>query len=160
MADITLREIKSDPVIQERVSLKTPQVKKEEKIYEVEKKELSSTIQKFDRKVAVHRNNPYNFTEVSKNIQKKSIGTTQTASEMIANKTYNTIGKVLGVDTIHEWNKYYDKVFVIAEWAKKNIGDDLDKLVRFLTQKSRSIPSLGAKRIDDMYIHARMKLKL
>ncbi len=154
-----LTVIKTEPTVQERVSLKSEKPK-EKPIYETEHIDLSKNIQKFDRKAKIYKENPSSYNAVSLKKNDRPTTPTQTASQMIANKTYNTIGKVLGVDTIHEWNKYYDKVYLITEWATKNIGDDVNKIVKFLTQKSRSIPSLGARRIDDMYIHARMRTKL
>jgi len=154
-----LIEIPEEKVIQEKVSLKSEPAPKV-KVYEVEKKELSKNIQKFERKVKIYKENPYSYNAVSLHKNDLPIPPTQTAEQMITNKIYNTIGKVLGVDTIHDWNKYYDRVYEITEWAKKKSGlQDLDKLIKWISTKSKQVPALGAKRIDDLYIFAHMQME-
>lgn len=122
-----------------------------EKTYEAEKVNLSKNIRAFDNKPRVYTENPYSYNYVS---LKKEYRITPSASQMVSNPLYNSVGKVLGLDTNKEWNQYYDKVFVVTEWAKKKVGDDIRKIIKFISEKSKTIPSMGARRIDDIYIHA------
>jgi hypothetical protein len=51
-------------------------------------------------------------------------------------------------------------VYTIVEWAKeKSKFTDTDKLIKWIRTKSNLVPALGAKRIDDLYIFAKMHLK-
>lgn len=149
--------IPEEKVIQEKVSLKSRPVKKQ-KIYEAEKKEVSSNIRKFDKKVKkVHTENPYSYSSVS--LKKPTTGLTDSANQMIANKTYNLMGKMLGIDTKRDWNKYYDKVYRITEWAKKRSGfTEPMRLMRWI--KARRIPSVGTRSIEDIYIYASLQKQL
>jgi hypothetical protein len=139
---------------QEEVSLKpkpeTPQVE-----YKVPEVKLSENIRKFDRKPRVYTQNPFSYNAVS---LKKDTTYTPTAGEMIVNPLYNQTGRVLGIDTIHDWNRYYDKVQKIVEWAKTETGyTETDRLVRWIYDQSQKTDSLGAKRIDDLYIYSKLK---
>ena len=133
--DISMREIRKKSVVTERK-------------YEIEKKELSKNIQAFDRRPRIYTENPYSFNAVS-----KKAAETPTASNMVTDPIYNAVGKALGIDMAREWDLYYDKVFTISEWAKKKAGTDISKIIKVISDKSRSVPSMGAKRIDDLYIH-------
>lgn len=143
--------------VQEKVSLK-PKPQAIQAKHEVAKVELSDNIKQFDKKVKVHTSNPYSFNTVAKK-ESSVASTSQTASQMITNPTYNTIGKFLGVDTIHDWGRYYDKVYLITEWAKGKVGDDRSKIMRWLTAKLSNLPSMGAKRIDDLHIAASLDME-
>ena len=155
---IDIIEIPTEETLKEKVSLKE-KPKKEVKSYEVDKVELSKNIRKFDsKKPKVYTKDPYSFNEVSLKKDETPVPPTQTASQMILNPTYNSIGKFLGVDTVHGWNKDYDKVHMITEWAKTNVGDNKIKIMRWLSTQARRLPSLGNKNIDNLYIFARMKM--
>lgn len=151
-----LIEVPYEPAPKEELDLK-PERKTVRKVeYEVEKREVSPNIAKFDRKVKVHTENPYSFNAVVKK-QQASVPPTQTATQMITNPQYNVIGKFLGVDTVHDWNRYYDKVYTIVEWAKVKSGtDNLHKLMSWISHKSRTVPSVGNRRIDDLYLFAKL----
>lgn len=149
-----LIDIPAEETPREDISLKEIRSAKKEVVrhYEVEKKELSKNIQAFDKKRKVYVQDPYAYNTISlKKVQKL----TPTASQMIANPLYNTVGKMLGLDTAKEWNQYYDKVYEITEWALKKTKDE--KLVyKFIADKARTVPSMGARRIDDIFIHAKI----
>lgn len=139
---------------QEELSLKSklPAPPKEYKIPEVK---LSDNIRKFDKRPKVYTQNPYSYNAVS---LKKDSEYTPTASEMIVNPLYNQAGKALGVDTIHDWNRYYDKVQKIVDWAKEESGfTDSEKLVSWIYRQSQKVHSLGARRIDDLFIFSKLK---
>ena len=147
---------------QEMVSLKSE--KKLRRIQpEVEKVELGENIKKFDRlvkpKPRVFTENPYSYNSVS--LKKRvSVPPTQTAEQMITNPHYNAIGKALGVDTTHEWNRYYDRVYEVVEWAKNKSGQkDTYKLIKWISSQINKIPSLSERRIDNLYLFAHMQLK-
>ncbi len=154
--DKGLIEIKSKEVKQP-ISLKE-EPRKEVRNYEIEKVELSKNIQAFDKKPKVYTENPYGYNQVSLKKEKAPVPPVQTAAQMIINPTYNSIGKFLGVDTIHDWNKSYDKVYMITEWAKEKVGGNTIKIMRWLSNQARRLPNLGNKTIDNLYIFARMKL--
>jgi len=138
-----------------------PEKEVKPKSYKIENVKLPENIQKFDKKVKVYTENPYSWNSVVKEKSKKdevNASPTQTAEEMILNPTYNSIGKFLGIDTIHDWNKYYDKVYTIVEWAKQEVGDDTHKIMRWLSDKARTLPDVGNKTIDNLHIFAYMKL--
>jgi hypothetical protein len=65
------------------------------------------------------------------------------------------------VDTVLDWNKYSNKVFEIVEWAKYKSGEsDLTKLLKWIGDKSKSVPSFGqAKRIEELYLFAHLELQ-
>ena len=151
---IDIIERKPEKSVQEIVSLKE-RPKKEVKNYEVDKVELSKNIQEFDKKPRVYTKDPYAYNEVS---LKKDTEFSLTAQNMITDPLYNMVGKSLGVDTIHDWNRYYDKVQEIVEWAKKETGyKDKDLLVSWIYGQVGKTTSLGAKRIDDLYIYSKLK---
>lgn len=163
MAQPDLTIIASEEVPHEAVDIKG-HLEGKPKQYEVEHKELSKNIQKFDKKPKVYTENPFGFNQVAKRISEKrkaSEPPTQSASDLLTQRTYNTVGKFLGVDTIHDWNKYSDKVYTIVEWAKLKSGkSDLDNLIKWISSKSRSVPSFGqAKRIEELYLFARLSLQ-
>lgn len=156
--NMELTVIPNEEVVQEKVSLKSrPQAIQVK--HEAPKVELSDNIKRFDKKVKIHTSNPFAFNTVSKRQVRPITNTTQTASQMIVNPTYNSIGKFLGVDTIHDWGRYYDKVHYITEWAREKVGNDTLKIMKYLTQKLNHTPTMGAKRIDDLHIAARLELE-
>ena len=148
----------TEEIVQEKVSLRSVKPKTVQVKHEVAKVDLSDNIQKFDRKIKVHTQNPYAFNTVAKK-QPQPIVANQTASQMITNPTYNFTGKFLGVDTLHDWAKYYDKVYTITEWAKQKVGNDRTKIAKWLTTKLSNLPSMSAKRIDDLYIAAHLDME-
>lgn len=138
----------------EEVSLK-PEPTAPQKEFKVPEVKLSENIRKFDSKPRVYTENPYSYNSVS---LKKDVDYTPTASEMLVNPLYNQVGKALGVDTIHDWNRYYDKVKKIVEWAQKETNyQESEKLVSWIYEQSQKATPLGAKKIDDLYIYTKLK---
>lgn len=157
--DLTI--IPTEEVERTNISLGSLKDKPKEKapVYKADKLELSGNIQKFDKKPRVYTENPYSYNAVSLKKRTVDIPPTASAEQMITNPTYHTIGKFLGVDTVHDWNQYYDKVFTITEWAKIKSGiQDTGKLMKWISDKSRSVPSMGGKNLDNLYLHARLAL--
>lgn len=150
--------IPAEEIVQEKVSLKSKPQAIQAK-HETEKVELSENIKRFDKKVKVYTSNPYSYNAISKKTDRPTTSTSQTANQMITNSTYNSIGKFLGVDTLHDWGKYYDKVYLITEWAKSKVGDNNLKIMKWLTNKLNYVPTMGAKRIDDLHIAARLEME-
>lgn len=156
-----LQIIPTEEVIRDNISLGSlrdkPKLKEPE--IKAEKIELSKNIQKFEKKVKVYTENPYSYNAVALKRDRVPAIATATSEQMITNPTYNTIGKFLGIDTIHDWNRYYDKVFTITEWAKKKSGvTDTGRLMKWISEKSRTVPSMGGKNIDNLYLHARLAM--
>lgn len=155
MAQPTLTEVPYEAAPKEEVSLKTAKKPVQKIDYEIDQPELSRRIQSFDHKVKVHVSDPYAYNTVAK--KQVSVPPVQTAQEMISNSTYNTIGKFLGVDTVHDWNRYYDKVYTVVEWAKQKSGsNNLYNLMKWISHKSRTVPSVGNRRIDDLHLFAKL----
>lgn len=123
--------------------------------YKVEQVNLSENIQKFDKKPRVYTQNPYDYNSVS---LKKESNYTPTAEQMIVNPVYNQAAKALGVDTVHDWNRYYDKVANLVDWAKSETGyTDANKISEWIYAQSKKAPLMGGKKIDDLYIYSRLK---
>jgi hypothetical protein len=146
-----LIELPAEEIVREDISLKTikHKPKVEVKKYEVESKEVSKNIQKFDNKV--YTKDPYAYNSVS--LKKTEVAITPTASQMATNPLYNAVGKILGIDLAREWNEYYDKVYEISEWArKKTKTDNIKNIVRFIVDYESRVPSFGSRRINDMSV--------
>lgn len=126
--------------------------------------ELSEGIKQYDQKVQEHKSkvytqNPYDYNSISLNKETDETPT-QSAEQMISDQTYNTVAKFLGVDTIHDWNKYYDKVYAIVEWAKKEANiNEPEQVMRWVADKVRETPNVGNKNIDNLYIFAKLFLQ-
>lgn len=129
----------------------------EAKTYEAPKVKLSDNIQAFDKKVKVHTENPYSFNSVAKEKTDAPLTAVQSASQMIADPLYNQVGKILGVDNLHEWGQYYDKVYEIVELAKRKSGHtSSEDLSSWIYKQLNHAPSLGSKKINDVHIYLKM----
>ena len=163
MTDIKLKVIQREEPLKERVSSGELRDKpiKQEKI-EIEKVNLSKNIQNFDSKVNKYKTaNPYDYNSISL-AKRSSVAVTPTATQMILDPTYNTIGKFLGVDTVHEWGVNYDKVKTIVDWAKSRSGaKTIEGLMNFLNGASQFVPSFGMnhKKIDQIHLYATLQLQ-
>jgi hypothetical protein len=141
----------------EIVSLKSPP-KPERESYVADKVSLSDNIRKFDEKVKnkVFTKNPFDHNSISIK-DHESVASIPTASEMIASPTYNQIGKILGVDTLHEWGIYYDKVYEVTKLAEeKSQITDTARLSSWILDQMNNAPSLGGKRINDVHIYLKV----
>lgn len=151
-------DLPHDEVVQERVSLKSTKPKAKPVKVVVEHYEISENIRKFDNRVKVHKQNPYSHNAVALNRSDREL--TPTANNMAADPTYNMVGKSLGLDTAKEWNQYYDKVHQIVEWARRQSKTkDTSKLIKFISDLSRKVPTMGSRRIDDIYIYTKFNKK-
>lgn len=148
------------PYYQKEVLDLKPESSEKPKDFKAPKVELSENITRFDDRVKkVHTKNPYDYNTVSLNKDQRAV-TTPTASAMITNPEYNTVGKFLGVDTLHEWNKDYDKVYEIVKWAKAKSGaEDTTQLVQWLNGALQFVPSLSTnhKKIDQLFLYSKMQ---
>lgn len=154
--DITV--IPTEESVVENISLRSLRDKPKQKPieYSVEKKELSKNIQKFDSKPRVYTENPFSHKAVSMR-KKVELTPSMSANELISNPLYNTMGKFLGVDTIHDWNRYYDKVYAVTEWAKsKTNSNELPVIIKWITERVKKTPNMGSKEIDSLYLQARI----
>lgn len=150
-----LKIIQSEEVLQEKLSLRSAKPKTKPVDYKVEKKEVSNNIKKFDERIKVHKKSPYEYNSVSLE-QRRTATASPSASDMAANLTYNLVGKSLGIDTSKEWNQYYDKIYRIVEWAKTHAKTkDTAKLIKFVADLGRRVPTMGARRVDDIYIYTK-----
>lgn len=123
--------------------------------YKVPKVRLSENIRNFDKKPRVFTENPYDYNSVA--LHKNKDNPTPSASEMIVNPIYNKAAKALGVDTVHDWNRYYDKVAKIVDWAVEETGiKDAGALAEWIYAQIKNVPAMGGKKIDDLYIYSRL----
>ena len=108
-------------------------------------------------KSKVYTEDPYSYNYIALKKDETKISPTQSAEQMITDPVYNMIGKFLGVDTVHDWNRYYDKVYTITEWAKVKSGlNDREDIAHWLGDQSRILPDIGTKSLDNLYLFARL----
>jgi hypothetical protein len=113
-----------------------------------------------EEKPIVYTEDPFSYNYIALKQSKLNELPTPSASNVITNPLYNAVGKSFGIDKPHEWNKLYDKVFIISEWAKERSGlTKPQEILKWIKDKSNSVPSLGAKRINDLYAHIRLGIK-
>lgn len=142
--EFDLKSLKDQP--REVVEHKAPRV------------ELSDNIKEFDKKERKHVTSPYDYNSIS--LSKKN-DYMPTADQMILNPTYNSVGKFLGVDTLHDWSKYNDKVKTLVDWAETKTGSkDINSIMNFLNGALNAAPSFGMnnKRIDQLYLYAKVNM--
>lgn len=150
-------DVKQEEVKPEKLSLKDRERKAPKEVV-IEKNELPESIRKFDEKLGKEKPKREWYDSVVQN----NIKYTPTASEMITNPTYNTVGKFLGVDTLHEWNKQYMKVHNIVQWAQKKSGaNSTEKLLNFLSGAVASVPAFGMyhRKLDQLHLAAKLDTK-
>lgn len=105
----------------------------------------------------VYTENPFSFNYVS--LKKSQVKDLQVPSptQTLVTPIYNTVGKAFGIDVKHDWDKYYDKVFLITEWAKERTqSEDINVILKYINDVSRQIHSLSNKRINDLFMHIRL----
>lgn len=116
-------------------------------------------IQDIQPKPIVYTEDPFSYNFIALKKSQVDELPTPSANEVITNPLYHAVGRSLGIDRPKDWNKLYDKVFIISEWAKERSGlSDPAEILKWIGDKERSIPSLGAKKINDLYTHIRLGL--
>ncbi len=120
--------------------------------------ELSDNIKHFDNKVLKQKRvDPFAHNSILEKQKEENVVIIPTADQMVTNNTYNLVGKVLGIDTKKEWNLYYDKVYQIVEWVKSKLNTDkMESIIKYINEKSRTVPSMGSRRIDDLFIFSKL----
>lgn len=115
---------------------------------------------KQEEKPIVYTEDPFSYNFVALKKSQVDELPTPSANEVMVNPLYHAIGKSLGIDKSKDWNKVYDKVFIISEWAKERSGlTDPAEILKWIGDKVNTIPSLGAKKINDLYAHIRLGIK-
>ncbi len=113
-----------------------------------------------EQKPEVFTEDPFSYNFVSLKKSKVDELPTPSASDVMANSLYHAIGQSLGIANPHDWNRLYDKVFIISEWAKERTGlTDPVELMTWIKKTASKIPSLGAKKINNLYAHIRLGIK-
>lgn len=132
-------------------SLKS-KVVREPKPIKLEAVELSENIQKFDQKKRVP--SPYDYNSIS---LKQSEESTKPMSEVVRDPLYNGAAKVLGITNVHDWEQDYDKVQFIVDWAKDRTKiQETDRLVSWIYDAAGKAPTVSNRRLDDLFIYAKM----
>ena len=148
----------SEEIVKEKLDL-SPAPAAKPVNYKAENVGLSDNLKKFDKKVKVYKENPYSYNSVAIK-EKETLPSTPTAFAMITNPEYNMVGKFLGVDTLHEWNKDYDKVYEIVKWAKAKSGvEKTNELVQWINGALNFVPALSSnhRKIDQLYLYSKMQ---
>jgi hypothetical protein len=110
--------------------------------------------------ITPHENDPFSYNFISMGHSKVDEIPTPAASDVIIDPFCHAVGVSLGMDRPKDWNKAYDKIHLITEWAKERSGlKDPIEIVKYIGNVVNSIPTLGAKKIDDLYIHIKMGIK-
>lgn len=123
-----------------------PRKVKPQPVYKVEQVELSENIQKFDSKPR--------YTENEVKTLSERTGATLTATQMITEPLYNRTGKLLGVDSIADWSKNYDKIYKIVEVAKEKLKtDDIEKILPWLYKQVNAAPNITNRKLDDLNVY-------
>lgn len=113
-----------------------------------------------DKKPIVYTEDPFSYNYISLTKSKLDEMPTPAASDVIVNPLYNAVGKSLGITNPHQWNQVYDKVHLITEWAKERSGTaDPAELLKWISDKGRTVPSMGNSKINDIYAHIRLGIK-
>lgn len=111
-------------------------------------------------KTQVYTEDPFSYNFISLKKSKIDEMPTQSANQVIVNPLYNAVGKSLGIQDPHDWNKFYDKVFTISEWAKERSGlSDPGEILHWIADVSNRVPTLGSKKINDIYAHIIMGME-
>ena len=110
-----------------------------------------------EKVVKVYTEDPFSYNYVALNKSKVDELLVPTANVVMTDPLYYRVGKSLGIEDPHDWNRFYDKIFTIAEWAKERVGDnDPEKILDWIKNASNYCPSMGSKKINDLYNHMRM----
>lgn len=153
MSEITLEVRETTEAKPEKLNVKG-KLPAEPKHYDTPKAELSKNIQSFDKRP---RTDPFAYNTISLKSQ-RSIPT-PTVNQMLADPTYNTVGRFLGVGT-HDWNQDYNKVHRIVEWAKSKSKDQsTEGVVKWISDAARKVPGFGmnSRIIDQLYIFSKLQ---
>lgn len=133
-----------------RVSLRARKIEKQP-VYKADKVELSKNIRNFDSLPKVK-------VEEKTRVLSANIGMTLTATQMVSDSTYNKVGKMLGVDTVADWNKNYDKIYNIVQKAKESLnGGDIDEILKWIYKHVNAAPSITNRRLDDLNTYLALK---
>ncbi len=89
-------------------------------------------------KPKVYTEDPFSYNFIA--LKKSEVNDKPTPAEqdVIANPTYNAIGKALGIKYQTNWGQNYEKVFAITEWAKERTGyTDTNMLIEWIKKSSK-----------------------
>ena len=113
-----------------------------------------------DKPVKVYTEDPFSYNYVALVKSKVDELPIPTASVVMTDPLYYRVGKYLGIEDPHDWNKFYDKVYVISEWAKERMGtDDPQAILDWIKKASNFCPSMGSRKINDLYSHMRISIE-
>lgn len=111
-------------------------------------------------KPKVYTEDPFSYNYVALKKSKVSDIPVPSVDQLVSVPLYNELGHLLGIDNVHDWAKYYDKVFTIAEWAKERSGyTDTSDVKKWIADNILGQPSLGAKNIENIYNQIQIGLR-
>jgi hypothetical protein len=100
-----------------------------------------------EKVVQVFTEDPFSYNYIALNKSKVDELFVPTAEVVKSDPLYYRVGKALGVEDPHDWNKVYQKVFTIAEWAKERTGtSDPEVILKWIADASNYAPSMGSKK--------------
>jgi hypothetical protein len=110
--------------------------------------------------VEVYTEDPFAYNYVALNKSKVDSLPVPPMEVVKSDLLYYRVGKSLGIEDPHDWNKLYQQVFTIAEWAKERVGtSDPERIVDWIGKASKYTPDMGSKKIKDIYNHIRMAIE-
>lgn len=113
-----------------------------------------------DKLITPKESDPFSYNFISMGHSNVDNIPTPAASDVIIDPHCHAVGVSLGLDRPKDWNKNYDKVHLITEWAKERSGlKDPMEIVKYIGEVINKVPSLGANRMNDLYIHIKMGIK-
>ena len=111
-------------------------------------------LEKKDEGVKVYTEDPFSYNYISLNKSKVDKLPLPVLEAVKTDPVYFAVGRALGVENAHDWPKYYDKIFTIAEWAKERTqSKDPETVLKWVENASNYAPSMGSKKINDLYNH-------
>jgi len=113
-----------------------------------------------DKNPTVHIEDPFSYNYIA--LKKTQVDEKQLpgVNDVIVDPLSNAIGHELGIDNPHKWNKLYQKVFVITEWAKERSGlTDPGEIIKWINEKSQGMATLGAKKINSLYANIMLGIR-
>jgi len=103
-------------------------------------------------KPIVYTEDPFSYNYVALNKSKVDEVPVPGVSDVITDPVSHAIGRELGIEKPNDWNKAYEKIFVITQWAKERSGlTDPQEIIKWIQEKSEKMAELGAKKINSLY---------
>lgn len=113
-----------------------------------------------DTKPTVYTEDPFSYNYVALKKSEVDEKPLPGVNDVIVDPVSNAIGHELGINNPHKWNKLYQKVFVITEWAKERSGlKDPIEIIKWIKEKTNGMATLGASKINSLYANIMLGIR-